>query len=225
MKQYDITVKRDDLRWLDFKGSEYVTRRKDASVFRSSVTDQAKKLIETNGLYGSYMRHLSTGHAETEWISLAMLYFADRYDGIVGVTLESLAKDKAAQSIIGLPTGRILYELLEEPRAFRVSTDQGIEIPPFNDDYAVIDTYEGRLFGGMKFVPQKSDISPNKQAEKIKKNVYIEFQPGFVAHLGSVDMSYGSFKIDSYRAMAQRAKESQQTEPGLMDRILNIFGN
>ena len=227
MKQYDITVGRKDLRWLDADGSEKSTRGKHDYVFRSPVTDEAQRLIEANSFDGSYMRHLSTGHSETEWISLAMLSFANRYDGIVGVTLDSLASDKVAQSIIGFPTGRILYEILEEPTAFRVSTGEGIEVPNFNKDYAAIDTWTGTFPGGkMEFSPRKKDRTPNKQAEGVKGNVYIELQPEFVANLGSVDMSYGSFHMEAYRKMTQKAKEegTQPLKQGLIQRILSAFG-
>lgn len=226
MKQYDITVGREDLRWVGIDGNEKTSRGKYDCIFRSSVTDEAQKLIEANGFEGSYMRHLSTGHAETQWVNLAMLSLAERYDSIVGVTLEGLASDRIAQSIIGFPAGKILYEVLEDPTVFKISTDAGIEVPTFNDDSASVNTWEGRLFGGMKFVPNKEDKSPNQQAERIKRQVYLELQPEFVAALGSVNMQYGSFRMDDYRAMAQRAKEEglPHYNPGLVDRICDLLG-
>ncbi len=227
MKQYNLTVGRQDLRWLDISGNERATRGKQNYVFRSPVTDEAQRLIETNGFDGSYMRSLSTGHSETEWINLAMLSLAERYDGIVGVTLEGLASDRIAQSMIRLPTGRILYEILEDPRVFRASIDVGVEVPSFNYNYAAVDTWQGTFPGRkMRLVLRREDKSPNKQAERIRRNVYIELQPEFVANLGSVDMKYGPFGMEAYRAMTRRVKEEglQPLKLGLVERIRTVFG-
>lgn len=213
---YDIGIGRDDLRWLDVSGNEVEGRK--WYLFRSATTDEAQKLIEKNGFSGSYIRHLSTGHSETESINLAMLGLAEKNEGIVGVTLEGLVKDKIAKCFIGYPAGRILYEILEAPNVFRVSTEEGIVIPDFTI-YGGIDTYVCRLGGGFKLIPEKKDKITNKQASKIKGKVFVELQPEFVANLGSVNMEYGPLNIDSYREMVEQIKQEPIKEPSLIQKI------
>lgn len=195
-------------------------------LFRSDVTDEAQRLIEENGFDGSYVRILSTGHSETEWINLAMLSLAERHDGIVGVTLGGLARDEVTKRIIQLPGGRVLYEILNCPRAFKVSVEEGTELPDFGDDYLGCDVWHGRLFsGGGKLIPNKNQKSPHRQARKVSENVYIELQPEFVARLGSVEMGYGPFSMESIRAMTQKAKEEgyHAKRPSLVGRILSTL--
>lgn len=235
MKQYNVPVVRQDLRWLDTHGIEKAVRGKHDYVFRSSVTDEAQRQIQAFGFDGSYMRQMYTGHAETEWINLAMLSFSERYNGIVGVTLEGLVNDQVTQTIINmLPAGLVLYEVLENPCVFRVSRDDGISIPNFNDDYAATniskctfyDSGNGVLVpsGKIELIPKENDKAPNKQAEKIKAQVYIELQPAFVAKLGSVDVNQRPAYMDSYRKITEEAKEQMlHTKQGLVGRVLDAF--
>jgi len=196
---------RTDLRWLDNQGQEVAKRGRKNYLFRSAVTDEAQERIEQHDFEGSYVRDLGTGHAETEWINLAMLCLAELHDGIVGVTLDGLAKNPIAQTIIGLPAGIILYETLEAPSVFNVSTGEGVGLPQFDKDYAGFQIWSGKLPGGGKtLIPSEKDGPTNRQVEKISRNVYIEFQPDFVARLGSVDGE--SECLNGYRAMVKEAK-------------------
>jgi hypothetical protein len=220
---YNIDVGRTDLRWLDASGKEGSERVKGSYLFRSATTDEAQRTIEEHGFDGSYIRNLSTGHAETQWINLAMLCLAQKYDGVVGITLEGLGKDPFARYVIGgYPQGRILQEVLDCPEAFRVSTEEGVEMPDFTN-YGGLDTFEGYLDDDMKFVPMKKDKPANKQAERIGRNVYVELQPEFVAKLGSVNMEHGSFHMPSYRKMVKCEHTPVLRQPTLREMIRSLL--
>lgn len=203
---YTISVGRDDLRWVEACGGTS-SERGEKQVFRSAVTDEAQTLLDKSGFNGTYIRHLSTGHCETQDIALAMLTFAERDNGIVGVSLEGLVTDRIAKMVARYAAGRILYEVLEEPWTFRVSTDAGIAIPDFKG-YGGIDTYIGGVL-----VPERKDRAVNKQVEKIMRNVYIELQPDVVSKLGSVDLRYGPHYMPELREIVgleiQLAEASQ----------------
>jgi len=216
--KHNINIVGNDLRWLDIQGNETTTRGKRDYFFRSPITDEAQRLIKENGFEGTYMRHLSTGHCETQNINLAMLNLAQRYNGIVGITLEGFSRDKIANLIVGYPAGRILYEVLEDPRVFKVSVDEGIEVPDFTD-YLGVDTWRGG-----KLIPSKRCKGANKQAEKIKKKVYIELQPKFVANLGSVDLRFGPFNIEDHRNLVEQAKKNPpQLNLSLREKVLDLI--
>ena len=206
MQKQNVQVGRFDLRWLDTSGNIKKIRGMHDYAFRSSITDKAQQLLEANGFVGSYVRHLSTGHNETEMINLAMMSFAQRYNSIVGVTLDSLVSDKIAKWIIGYPAGRILYEMLANPIIFQISTDREICMPDFDDDYAAVDFFKSKSSGKMEFVPDKKEESANKQADRIRKNIYIELNPEFIANLSSVDMNHGLDCMASIRQMTEREK-------------------
>lgn len=216
--KHNINIVGEDLRWLDINGNETTTRGKRDYFFRSPITDEAQRLIKENGLEGTYMRHLSTGHCETQNINLAMLNLAERYNGIVGITLEGFSRDKIANWIVGYPAGRILYEMLEDPYVFKVSVDKGIQIPDFTD-YLGVDTWDGE-----KIIQEKRCKRANKQAEKIKKNIYIELQPEFVANLGSIDLRFGAFHMEDYRNLVEQAKKNPpQLNLSLREKVLDLL--
>lgn len=216
--EHNINIVGKDLRWLDINGDEVLTRGKRDYFFRSPITDAAQRLIKENGFEGTYMRHLSTGHCETQNINLAMLNLAQRYNGIVGMTLEGFSRDKIANQIVRFPVGRVLYEVLEAPSVFKVSVDKGIGIPDF-EDYLGADTWcNGKLR------QEKKCKSANKSAEKIKKKVYIELRPEFVANLGLVDLKFGPFNMGNYRDLVEQAKKNPpQLNLSLREKILDLI--
>ncbi|HII15955.1 MAG TPA: hypothetical protein HA362_06605 [Nanoarchaeota archaeon] len=197
---HNVTFGRNDLRWLDANGNVSSERGEQGYAFRSTVTDEAQKILQESGFSGTYIRHLSTGHCETQEIALAMLTFAERNDGIVGLSLEGLVRDTIAQSIMGYTAGRILYEVLKEPWSFKVSADTGIVIPDFTG-YGGIDTY----IGG-RLVPERKDRGVNKQVEQVIRNIYIELQPKFVGKLGSAELNHGPHYMPELREKVARVR-------------------
>lgn len=207
---YDLTIGRTDLRWLNSQGKETLEKPKGAYLFRSSRTDEAQERIEENGFDGSYLRHLSTGHAETQWINFAMLAFAQKHNGMVGTTLEGLVRDPVGEVLTReLPPGRILYEVLACPSAFYVSLENGVQLPDFKEGYAAVDIWAG--VDELSFIPQKKDDATNAQAFREMDRIYIELQPEFVANLGSTNLDHGPLGIGKLREFVEANKDLSST--------------
>ncbi len=219
MTHYNITIcPPEKLRWLDALGNEQQERGRYDYLFRSATTDAAQKMLKMTGFDGQYIRSFHTGHSETEWIGLALLCLAQVRGGIVGVTLDGLVRDKVAGSLIGYPAGRILYEVLEAPHAFKVFTDRAAT-PEYFEGYPEIDCYRGFL-GHMKFVPDKRTKGIEKHAHQIQRRVYIEFQPDALADLGSIDLRYGPLEMSELRVrMKELSQQGYDTSPTLFSKI------
>jgi hypothetical protein len=224
MTQYNITIARDDLRWLGVTGGEKKKREERDYIFKSSITDDAKFLLEDKKFSGNYVRFLPTERIEGQNLSLAMLTFSERCSTIVGSTLEGLMKDKVTKSIVNLPSGRVLYELLENKEAFNVSTDSGIKLPEYYEGYAEIDLWQTDFFGKGRLAQSSSQREITKQVESIMGQVYIEFQPEYVAKLAVVDLMYGPRILGTIRRIAEKAKNvPMQLKPNLMKSVIKTL--
>lgn len=219
----NIEYGRNDLRWLDSQGNEVSERPKGSYLFRSDVTDAAQKAIEEKGFDGMYVRHLSTGRCETEYISLAMLSLAQQHNGIVGVTLEGLIKNPLASSLIRLPEGRVLSELVEASYVFKLSAEEGIELPDFSE-YSGADVFSGS-WGNMKYQPNKENKTQDRRSRNIASEIYVEFQPEFVERLGSVDLRFGPMGMDNIREHAKtQAPEYKLPRQSILDVLRKTIG-
>lgn len=206
---------RKDMVWLNGDGSEKSQRDKYDYVFVSNRTKQADEMIRKHGFDGNYIKHLSTGHCETENITLAILAMSQRMGKMVGMSLYGLINDPLCRGIIRYSGMRILWEVLEFCHSFfHIYFDENVKIPKYDEEYPY-------LYGNLNSVKYKFK---NQMLKRRAKFIYIELDPKFVSEIGSVNVEYGPLNMRFVRESAKNYKMVNYIySPKKLERFLDLI--